>query len=276
MRNFYNSQSFSFAVIISEEKQLKPNSPLNDISWNLKEDWRFDPSFWRVWIILNGSGHVVSTTGEFDVNANEIYLMPPNSIVSTSLYEPMTQYYIDFMQNPKEISIDQLYTFKKTAKKEDFDLIYSLAKSIYHLYDNPDEASSLTVSATITTILTRFIDFLSENHDKFKKVLKYISQNYTQSISLTYLANLCDYSPEYFSTKFKEMFGLSPQKYIIHKRLTQAKFLLISTNRTIREIGSEVGYPDQVHFSKIFKKEVGYSPIDYRKNYQHESTKKQK
>lgn len=273
MKNFYNNQSFSFSVILSEQKRLNPADHRHDVAWRLKDDYRFDPSFWRIWIILSGRGRVITTTDEIDVEENKIYLMPPNTVVSTVLYTPMEQYYIDFVQNSDEISIEQLYNFRRVAKKEDFELLLLLAKSIYNLYPNPNELSNFTVSTTITTILAHFIDFSSEEYGKFKKALKYISENYSHQIPLTYLANLSNYSPEYFSAKFKTTFGMSPQKFIIHKRLSQAKLLLISTTRSIREIGEEVGYPDQMHFSKLFTNEVGTTPSEYRKSYSHKSAK---
>ena len=65
---------------------------------------------------------------------------------------------------------------------------------------------------------------------------------------------------------FKKQMGMPPTKYIIKLRITNAKELLRTTNLIVREIGVICGYDDVVFFRKIFKKEVGVSPSEYRKN----------
>ena len=267
MEKHFQKQSFSFSIAITEQKKLRPHSPTAELSWDLSRSRLFDPSFFRIWIILKGRGRVTTQSGTFEVMENRAYCMPPNSIVSTELYGEMEQYYIDFFQSPNEVPMDQLYEFRHWTSTDNVELLLALARSLYSIYKNDDEISTLKISSTLTSILSYFIVQSSSAYGKFNKAIEYISRHYNQPLSLTYLANLCDYSPEYFSNKFKLVFGVSPQKFIINKRLTQAKILLISTNKSIREIGEEIGYPDQMHFSKIFTKENTLSPSVYRKKY---------
>lgn len=267
MEQKFIAQSLNFVILDTQKKTLTPKSPDVYKSWNIERMSSFNPAHSRLWIILKGHGNVKTTTETFDINEGNVYFMPPNSILASSLYDTMEQFYIDFIQPSTEIAIEQLYTFKQTADKNDFDLIYSLAKKLPPIYKHNDNLSAFKVSSIVTAILSFFIDGENSKLNEFKDCLQYISLNYNKTISITTLANLCNYSPEYFSTKFKNAFGVSPQKFIILKRLAQAKLLLLSTNKSIQKIGEEVGYPDQMHFSKIFSAEMHLSPSAYRKNH---------
>ena len=58
--------------------------------------------------------------------------------------------------------------------------------------------------------------------------------------------------------------GMTPMQYITFLRITRAKELLRSTDYSIQEISSMVGYENPLYFSRIFKKQTGYSPSEYR------------
>ena len=73
-------------------------------------------------------------------------------------------------------------------------------------------------------------------------------------------------SPVYISKIFKEETGESPINYLIKIRLEKARDILLkSSDSTIKNIANEVGYEDAYHFSKLFKKYYGISPLYYRK-----------
>ena len=73
-------------------------------------------------------------------------------------------------------------------------------------------------------------------------------------------------SPVYISKIFKEETGESPINYLIKIRLEKAKDILLKdVNSSIKNIANQVGYEDAYHFSKLFKKYYGISPLHYRK-----------
>ena len=73
-------------------------------------------------------------------------------------------------------------------------------------------------------------------------------------------------SPVYISKIFKEKTGDSPINYLIQIRLGKAKEMLEENRGSIRTIAAQVGYDDVYHFSKLFKKYYGVSPLYYRKS----------
>ena len=67
-------------------------------------------------------------------------------------------------------------------------------------------------------------------------------------------------------TIFKQLTGFSTKDYLIYYRMRKATSLLETTTLPIETVAVSVGYRDQFHFSKEFKKNVGVSPSEYRKN----------
>ena len=60
---------------------------------------------------------------------------------------------------------------------------------------------------------------------------------------------------------------ITPMQYILSLRISAAKRYLDSTNKSIAEIASAVGYDNPLYFSRIFKKHTGYSPSEYKNKF---------
>lgn len=95
--------------------------------------------------------------------------------------------------------------------------------------------------------------------------VKYICENFDQSIGLEQIAELVNLSPVYLSITFKKDMGMNFSDYIINYRIDVAKKLLKDIQYNISQVSEMVGYSDPKHFSKLFKKRVGINPIEYRK-----------
>ena len=63
-----------------------------------------------------------------------------------------------------------------------------------------------------------------------------------------------------FKKEFKGIFGMPPHRWIVEKRLERARMLLISTNKTVSEVGTECGFANISHFIKLFKRRFGTTP----------------
>lgn len=97
------------------------------------------------------------------------------------------------------------------------------------------------------------------------EVKKYIEEQFNQDLTLGDLAAVVFVSPYHLAHVFKEEMGISPIQYLIRYRMEEAKRLLKSSNLSIREIASKVGYPNGIYFNLIFKKVTGIPPGKYRK-----------
>ena len=96
-------------------------------------------------------------------------------------------------------------------------------------------------------------------------ILDYIETHYNEKFSLTQLAEKSFYKPAYFSTMFKECYGLTLTDYLQRKQIEQGCKLLLETDLPAEKIGRQVGYEDNVRFYQYFKKICGVTPNIYRK-----------
>lgn len=95
----------------------------------------------------------------------------------------------------------------------------------------------------------------------------YINEHYAEPITLEKTAEVVGLSPAYFSTNFKKFEKRTFTDYLTAVRLAAAKELLVTTQKTNYEIAVSVGYAEDKYFCKVFKKEVGIRPGEYRKLY---------
>lgn len=103
--------------------------------------------------------------------------------------------------------------------------------------------------------------------DVVHQIISYLDAHYNEKISLDAIAQNMYLSSVYISKIFKDETGESPINYLIKIRLEKAKEMLLVTNAdSIKKIANQVGYEDVYHFSKLFKKYYGMSPLHYRKS----------
>lgn len=95
-------------------------------------------------------------------------------------------------------------------------------------------------------------------------VVEYMSRNFRKPLRVSELSRRGNLSRANFFRKFKQLTGVSPLDYCKNLRLQEARSLLHATDKSVAEIGESVGWPDQFHFSRVFKASVGLSPLRYR------------
>ncbi|MBQ8814674.1 MAG: helix-turn-helix transcriptional regulator [Lachnospiraceae bacterium] len=104
--------------------------------------------------------------------------------------------------------------------------------------------------------------------EEIDTAVRYFHENYHKSISIEEYAASHHMSVSWFIRNFKEYTESTPAQYILSLRISNAQTLLESTNYNVTEIANIVGYDNPLYFSRIFKKQSGMSPSDFRKQLQ--------
>jgi AraC-like DNA-binding protein len=96
------------------------------------------------------------------------------------------------------------------------------------------------------------------------EAINFIQQNYHKCIGIENISSYCKLDRSYLAKIFKSKLNTTPHDFLIRYRLSRACDLMKTTNLTINEISSMVGYPYQFSFSRIFRSFMGQSPKEWR------------
>lgn len=98
-------------------------------------------------------------------------------------------------------------------------------------------------------------------NDNFEQV---IYANIFRDLSIEQLSSMTNRSLTSFKKEFRRHFDQSPHRWFINQRLQHSRLLLVSTTKSISEIGNECAFPNTSHFIKLFKKRYELTPALYR------------
>lgn len=120
-------------------------------------------------------------------------------------------------------------------------------------------------------LLHRVIDSKPRGKNQFlmqemDTAVRYFHENYNKPISIEEYAVQQHMSVSWFIRNFKEYTESTPAQYILSLRISNAQTLLETTNYNITEIAEIVGYDNPLYFSRMFKKQNGMSPSEFRKH----------
>lgn len=99
--------------------------------------------------------------------------------------------------------------------------------------------------------------------------IQFIDGHYIENISMKDMASLSGLSATQFNLRFRSILQMSPTDYVLSRRIQDAQKRLTETSESIAEIGINVGFVDQSHFTKRFRKRTGMTPLAYRKRFRH-------
>lgn len=104
----------------------------------------------------------------------------------------------------------------------------------------------------------------SEKSQRLKEMLQYIRQYYASPLTITVMAEQFHMSEKYFSRYFRIATGQNFTAYLNTVRIEKAQSLLLETDETVLEIAFACGYENVSYFNRVFRKQTGFSPLQYR------------
>jgi len=104
--------------------------------------------------------------------------------------------------------------------------------------------------------------------ERLRPVFQYLDENCGSRVQVGDAARMCGMSESHFMTFFKRVTGLSFMKYLNQHRIQRAQAFLERTDRSLADIGVDVGFCDQSYFGAVFYRHVGITPAAYRRRYQ--------
>lgn len=158
-------------------------------------------------------------------------------------------------------------------------LIHQLGLALKRALENANSSSRLYAETMTTALMVHLLQHYCAQQlrlptytgglcqRKLQQVIDYIQANLDQDLSLTELATLAQMSPHYFSQLFKQSMGVPPHQYVIRCRIERAKELLVQRQFSIADVAKVVGFADQSHFHRHFKRLVGLTPRAFKQQF---------
>ncbi|MDO1604476.1 Ada metal-binding domain-containing protein [Lactobacillus sp. YT155] len=137
-------------------------------------------------------------------------------------------------------------------------------KEAIELFDNAQEARN---NGYLPCKKCRPMGDVATDEDWAKEVKNIVKLNYQKDLNLESIAKMAHGAPYYLHHKFKETTGNTPLDELIKIRISKSKKLLKTSTLTIPEVAKQVGINNPAYFSTLFKKEVGQSPLKFRKEH---------
>ncbi len=229
--------------------------------------------------IIAGKGVLLANEKEYPVPAGQGFLVAPGQITTyrSDAKDPWEYVWIEFdglraheSLNLAGISGSQpIYTAHNAAARR------ALQEQMLYIVNHSEASPThlighgfLFLDQLVQSSANRQPDGERRIRDFYiKEALAFIDQNYQRDLSVEEIAAVCGLNRSYFGKLFRDAVGESPQAYLLHYRMARAAQLLKETRLPIGEIAAQLGYPNQLHFSRAFKNVHGVSPRDYRSSH---------
>lgn len=127
--------------------------------------------------------------------------------------------------------------------------------------------SGKLIGTACAYILTGEAGMSAQRYEDMRETSDFIQKNYREPIGVSFLAKRTSMSESSFVRAFRRIFASTPGQYVITTRLNAARKLLEETDKTLSEIALECGFCDQSHFCRVFTKERGMTPGEYRRRH---------
>ena len=143
---------------------------------------------------------------------------------------------------------------------------------IYEIFRRSRPVDEAGISSQITSILNAILSSAPQvqkeipAREAVASSVAYINEHFRYPITLQELADHAAISPFYFTRVFRQETGVTPHQYIINTRLSNAKFLLRTTDSSVKDIAIQTGWGSESTFCSSFRKNTGSTPSEYRRS----------
>lgn len=211
---------------------------------------------------------------ETSISSNTLVVIPPDTPYAYSQpnSEPLFYYWIHFTGSYALSCLKEFDLFPLPLIRRNTDVLNPIEYQMQKMFDTFIKNGALRdaeLSHCMDAILIEIAKHShTENDDtkKLSKSIKYIHANYTSDIKIPDLAAMEFLSSSRYSVLFNRIIHTSPYQYIINLRLKAACEMLRDSNLGVTQIAELLGFQSCFFFSKLFKKHLGISPLQYRKN----------
>ena len=262
-------------------------------------DWNWKnvrSPFARLYYVTEGTAQIEMPSGVYTLTPHHLYFIPAYTKHSYICDSTFSHYYIHIYEDlQSEMSILEQwdYPMEVNACNTDLELVkrlcfinpfLKLPQSNPDAYDNHQTlVSNLQLNqrrpfcdkvesrGILFVLMSRFLKYATPKaevrDDRIQMSLNYIRKNIGSRLDIDLLADKACMSKDHYIRVFKRETGETPNVYITKRKLEKAELSLVTTALPIKSIADSLGYDDYSYFNRIFKKNAGVTPLQYRESH---------
>jgi len=193
-------------------------------------DWSWNSTCDRLDVIL--SADVLGEGNRFDVVDRFLFRDPEMEAICRQLY--------------REVSVKDMADLLRVES-----LVMELAHELLRGHSTASEAVKTLRSSRLT-------------RNQARHVLDYIESGLSRELTLSELAGVAELSLHHFARMFKQTIGLAPHRYVLERRVENAKTMLRAPDSSLVDISLSTGFCSQSHFTSTFSRIVGVTPAQFQ------------
>ncbi|MBN1675607.1 MAG: helix-turn-helix transcriptional regulator [Kiritimatiellae bacterium] len=224
-----------------------------------------------VYIINNTEFHVVESKDPRQLKTVSLFFMP--ELIHSPGGPPLD---FEFLRPFYDKRIE--FSHRIPAKDIQNEVMTDLIGKIFVETEQRQDGYPLAIKTYLCEILLLLLryyqkrrpgvrNYTEKRHDfqRLRKVIVHLHKNFQEKITLNDMAKLAAMSPHYFCKFFKRNTGQTLTEFILRMRVDRAKELLIQSRTTVTEIAFALGFDNHSYFDRVFKRLVGVTPVEYRR-----------
>ncbi|WP_316783738.1 AraC family transcriptional regulator [Pedobacter frigiditerrae] len=224
----------------------------------------------------SGRGHIYLKDQEIELTPNTFFVIPKNTPhhYKSSIIEPWSIYWVHFTGPTADIIYERyadvtplLRQIPYSEKRiENFDAIFNLLEESFD--EQSLEIANLKLMDFVSSMIyIKQLNPAQHQMDQMDKSILFMKNNINGIFTAETFAKQQQLSLSHYSRLFRSKTGNSPLHFFNQLKVQKACQYLYFTDRNIKEICTELGFDDPFYFSRLFKKYMGISPSQYKKNY---------
>lgn len=251
---------------------------------------------YELFVVVEGTLHIGTTTAEYTVVPGEYLLMPPNEFEHGTKPSHCVFYWMHFGYN-KEKNNHELFSGSEaspTGTAPETNLAYTPGRLLLpeqgrltspdrliilmkQLQDSDRRYREITLNRYLCSAILSEVALQNQVYpaygNKFLKeqlyqdICDYVFWHLAENLKVSQVANYFGYNEKYLTTFFKQRAGISLKQYILQIKMERAKASLSETTEPVSQIAFQLGFTDSHNFSNAFHKVTGLSPSEYRDSY---------
>ena len=222
--------------------------------------------------IVSGHGYLEINDEKYRLNPGDVYIIHPGDYCSyyADKDDPYQKCWVNFMAEFFFTELIKAYDINdRVIRGMDLSGFFEELFKLEDLYLSNEElyipASKLIFSAFMDIAHHKETDVRSTDRALAYKVRVLLYRSITSRITIDDIAKKLFRSKNDIIRQFKKQYNTTPHNYLIDLRIAKAKNLLVNSKKTVVEIANYLCFSSEFHFSNTFKKKVGASPSEFRR-----------